>query len=143
MTPRSSPTVSPQESSSSHGGKLGNGDEAQNDGKTNQHVDRNEKSCLPIEESEEAIGLKLMPSPSPPSRQEMLEHNINHMHVRTGCPQCVAGKAKADKHSASGGLAGSETPVVSMDYAFMGDKNASGNEEVEEEGRSSDKNYEN
>ena len=32
---------------------------------------------------------------------------------------CVAGKAKADKHSASGGLAGSEAPVVRMDYAFM------------------------
>ena len=55
----------------------------------------------------------------------------------------MAGKAKADKHSASRGLAGSEAPVVSMDYAVMGDKNASGNEEVEEEGRSSDEKYEN
>ena len=34
-------------------------------------------------------------------------------------------------------------PVVSMDYAFMGDKNASGNEEAEEEGQSTDEKYEN
>ena len=60
----------------------------------------------------------------------MLKDGINHMPFRTWCPHCVAGKAKADKHIASGGLAGSEIPVVSMDYAFMGDKKAGGNKEV-------------
>ena len=70
-----------------------------------------------------------MSSPSPPSRQEMLEHNISHMPFRSWCPHCVAGKAKANKHIHSGGLEASETPVVSMDYMFMGDRSPSGDED--------------
>ena len=106
--------------------------------------DEEDKGCLHFgEDSDEAVKARVLLSPSPPSRQEMLEHNINHMPFRTWCPHCVAGRANTDKHSAGGGLAGSETPVASMGYTFMGDKNANGNETVEEEGRSSDEKYKN
>ena len=34
--------------------------------------------CLPVEEGEEAINVKGLPSPTPRSCQEMLEHNLTH-----------------------------------------------------------------
>ena len=84
----------------------------------------NDAEMMPLEESEEAAKVRLLPSPTPPSRQEMLEHNISHMPFRSWCPHCVAGKAKANKHVHTGGLEASETPVVSMDYMFMGDRSS-------------------
>ena len=96
-----------------------NGDE----GLDEKVKDEDQKQCMPVEDAEEAVRVKVIPSPNAPSRQELLEHNITHMPFRSWCPHCVAGKAKANKHVHSGGLEGSETPVVSMDYMFMGDKN--------------------
>ena len=91
--------------------------------------DDEDKDCLRVGEcSDEAVKARVLPSPSPSSRQEVSEHDIHLAPFRTWCPHCVAGKAKADKHSASGGVASSETPVVSMDDTFTGDKKASGNE---------------
>ena len=87
----------------------------------------------PVEESEEAITAKVLPSPSPPSRQEMLEHNITHVPFRNWCPHCLAGKAKSMKHMQGAGLGVSETPVVSMDYMFMGDRGRESTGEGEEE----------
>ena len=80
------------------------------------------KLCLPVEEGEESTSLRVLPSPTPPSRQEMLEHNLTHWPFRSWCRHCVAGKAKAAGHRSSGSTGNSEVPVVSMDYAFMGDK---------------------
>ena len=80
--------------------------------------------CLPVEEGEEATNLRVIPSPTPPSRQEMLEHNLTHWPFRSWCKHCVAGKAKASGHRSSGNTGSSEVPVISMDYAFMGDRDA-------------------
>ena len=102
------------------------------------NADENELCCLPVEEGEEATDIKLLPSPSPPSRQEMLEHNLTHWPFRSWCKHCVAGKAKASKHSPSGATAASEVPVISLDYAFMGDKD---NEDTEAEDNIIDANY--
>ena len=132
MTFRSSPTISPQTSSRSRGGSKGDGGDGRIRSETNHHVrvnaDAENLACLPVEEGDEAIDIKLLPSPSPPSRQEMLEHNLTHWPFRSWCKHCVAGKAKATKHSQSGATAASEVPVISMDYAFMGDKD---NEDTE------------
>ena len=109
------------------------------DEEVNTDEDMNEEDatkfnqCMPLEDTDEAIKVKVMSSPSPPSRQEMLEHNISHMPFRSWCPHCVAGKAKANKHVHSGGLEASETPVVSMDYMFMGDRSSSSDEDRLEE----------
>ena len=81
------------------------------------------KTAMPIDdEPNEALTAKVLPSPVPPSRQEMLEHNITHTPYRSWCPHCVAGKAKCMKHSQGQGLEHHEIPVVCMDYMFMGDK---------------------
>ena len=70
---------------------------------------------MPDEGADEAARVEVISSPSPPSRQELLEHNISHLSLRSWCSHCVAGKAKANRHVHSGGLGASETPVVSMD----------------------------
>ena len=105
------------------------------------HSDRC-KLMSPVEESEEAITAKVLPSPSPPSRQEMLEHNITHVPFRNWCPHCLAGKAKSMKHMQGAGLGVSETPVVSMDYMFMGDRSKEADVEGEDEEVISDEKYE-
>ena len=141
MTFGSRLTVSPQRSSDSRGGI----EEDRTCGivrsETNQHVRMDgKKGCFPIEEeTSEAISMKVLPSPSPPSRPETLEHNLTHWPFRNWCKHCVAGKAKASQHRHSGATAASEVPVVSMDYAFMGDKSI---EESEEEHVVGDDDYE-
>ena len=71
-------TVRPEDISSTLGGNSGRGDEEKDDGKANIHVGTEDNGCFPIEDDEEAVKVKMLPSPSPPSRQEMLEHNLTH-----------------------------------------------------------------
>ena len=80
MTFGSRLTVSPQRSSNSQGGTVEERTCGIVKDKTNQHVRMDEdKVCLPVEkENTKAISMKVLPSPSSPSRQEMLEHNITH-----------------------------------------------------------------
>ena len=95
---------------------------------------------MSFEEDDEALRPKSVAVPIPPSRQERLEHELTHLPFRSWCEFCVKGKCKADQHRATGQLAASEIPVVSFDYAFMGDKgrtadgkeDASGSKQVEE-----------
>ena len=103
----------------------------------------NNHTMSPVEESDEAVAAKVLPSPSPPSRQEMLEHNITHMPFRSWCPHCLAGKAKSTKHMQGAGLGVSETPVINADYMFMGNKsrNAS-DDDGEEEIQTTNKKFE-
>ena len=93
------------------------------------------KSVMSFETEEEALRPKGVPTPSPPSRQERLEHELTHLPFRSWCELCVKGKCKADQHRATGQLAESEIPVVSVDYAFMSDrgKPTDSGEEVKEE----------
>ena len=93
MTFGSRLAVSPQRSSDSQGGIVNNGTCGIVKEKTNQHV-RMDKGveCLPVEEeTSESISMKVLPSPCPPSRQEMLEHNLTHWPLRSWCKHCVAG----------------------------------------------------
>ena len=96
--------------------------------------------CMPIEEEEdaaedqEAPKIRILPTPNPPSRQEALEHNCTHIPFRSWCQHCVRGKSKSSHHKAGAGMAGSETPVVSFDYAFLGDRRQNAEKEDEDEG---------
>lgn len=135
-----SSTVSPDGSSTSPGiaeaegeveGEMGNNavtmKEAMEEGECRQVMPADE-------EPNEAITARVLPSPVPPSRQEMLEHNITHTPYRSWCPHCVAGKAKSTKHSQGQGLEASEVPVVCMDYMFMGSKVEVDEDEEEDKG---------
>ena len=55
------------------------------------------------------------------------------MPFRNWCPHCLAGRAKSTKHMQGAGLGVSETPVINMDYMFMGDTNRSANDDDGEE----------
>ena len=127
MTYRLVKPISPRASSSYPDETRGAGGDVidKEDANTAMEMDNHTglRECLPIEAGEEVISVRTLPSPTPPSRQEMLEHNLTHWPFRSWCKHCVAGKAKANKHSPTGGLAESEVPVVSFDYMFMGDKN--------------------
>ena len=83
------------------------------------------------EETEESTHMKSIKSPSAPSRQEMLEHCLTHFPFRSWCQHCVKGKAKATKHSVSGGADDSSVPIIGLDYAFMRDRKGA---RVEESG---------
>ena len=48
-----------------------------------------------IGEIEHGISVpKMLPDPGTPSRQEVLEHELTHLPVRSWCPHCVAARAK-------------------------------------------------
>ena len=86
-------------------------------------VDGNDNlQCMHPNDSDESVKPKMISSPSPPSRQEVLEHNITHLPFRCRCRHCVMGNAKADGHITTGSMAASEVLVVSFDYAFLGDR---------------------
>ena len=99
--------------------------------------------CMPIEEeedaaegqvTEESVKIRLLPNPNPPSRQKALEHNCTHIPFRSLCQHCVREKNKAGHHKAGAGMSGSATPVVSFDYAFLGDKRRGTDKEDEDGG---------
>ena len=97
---------------------------------------KNNLECMNINDSEESIKPKMISAPSPPSRQEVLEHNITHLPFRCWCRHCVMGKAKADGHITTGSMAASEVPVVSFPYAFLGDRESpmtSGQDDVKKD----------
>ena len=83
--------------------------------------------------SQDSIQVKTMRSPSAPSRQEVLEHSLTHFPFRNWCPHCVKGKAKASKHSISGGTEESAVPIVGFDYAFISDRAGNKPEEDQED----------
>ena len=79
----------------------GSGDHEDNKGAITDEKDDN---CIcPVDDEEEddmqEEGARVRPlkSPSTPSCQEMLEHNLTHYPFRSSCPHCVKGKSKANK----------------------------------------------
>ena len=101
--------------------------------KTEDVVVGNGKEVLGIEDDDELAEPEVpvedhggdlpraMKAPSPPSRQEALEHRILHCPFRAWCPECVAGKSKCNPHLTSNRDTEQSVPVVAFDYAFMGD----------------------
>ena len=72
-----------------------------------------------VDATNEAEIPKIKRSPVAPSRQERLEHYITHLPFRSCCPECVAGKCKANPHFATDTQhEDAAVPLVAFDYAF-------------------------
>ena len=71
------------------------GDEIEKGG-TNRSVMVNDqdRQCLPMEERDESVAMKVLPSPNPPSRQEMLEHNLTHGLSGAGARTVLLGRPR-------------------------------------------------
>ena len=72
-----------------------------------------------IEDGETA---KLACVPCMPTHEEVEAHNATHVPFRSWCAFCVAGKAKANPHFKGNNKVVQGENVVSLDYAFIGDK---------------------
>jgi thiol-disulfide isomerase/thioredoxin len=84
-----------------------------------------------LEEGSEA---RIACRPCMPTQDEVERHNATHVPFRSWCPYCVAGKAKANPHYKRVESRGANDNVVSIDYAFIGDKTVPEQEdEVEDE----------
>ena len=55
-----------------------------------------------------------------PTQGEIDEHNLNHANFRSWCPHCVKGRANSFPHTQHINRT-ADTPIVSIDYAFMND----------------------
>ena len=62
-------------------------------------------------------------TPTEPTKQEILEHNLTHLPFRSWCPCCVAAKAKQWPHRKAAPKGDDEetVPSIHMDYWFMRD----------------------
>ena len=49
-------------------------------------------------EVEEAVPRKALPDPGQPTQSQLEDHRIDHYPFRSWCPECVAGRARADHH---------------------------------------------
>ena len=65
-------------------------------------------------------------TPTEPTKQDILEHNLTHLPFRSWCPCCVAAKAKQWPHrkAAPKGEDEETAPSIHMDYWFMRDDEA-------------------
>ena len=73
---------------------------------------------------EEGLEAKIACKPCMPTQDEVDRHNATHVRFRSWCPFCVAGKAKANPHFKRDSDKVLSENVVSLDYAFIGDREA-------------------
>ena len=70
------------------------------------------------EESEEdAPKLRLAPTISSPSKEQIEDHRISHYPYRSWCKQCVMGRGVGQPHARS--THESLVPIVGMDYFYI------------------------
>ena len=81
--------------------------------------------------AEEGAGAKVLPVPVRPTQQEVDLHNATHVPFRSWCPFCVSGKAKSHPHFSKSEERESDIPVVSLDYAFLGEEEGDADDETE------------
>ena len=62
---------------------------------------------------------KIGTRPHTPTKAEVEEHNPLHVHYRTWCPHCVAGRSISRQHRRQAAYEESLGVTVSIDYAFM------------------------
>ena len=99
-------TVRPQDCFST---QVGASDGDNNDGNTSDECQckegEHQDTTMPVEEgSDEALTPKGVAAPSPPSRQERLEHELTRLPVRSWCELCVTGTCRADQYMSTGQL---------------------------------------
>ena len=79
------------------------------------------------QEEEEVRGPIAARIPGEPTRQEREEHMVTHVPYRQWCQHCVSGKAKSMPHL-SAAKHTREVPVLALDYTYMKERQAEGEE---------------
>lgn len=83
-----------------------------------------------IDEEEDAVCGPCLPTPYQPTRSEYLDHCVTHYPFRAWCRHCLEGRGREFGHDChSGTKEPGAAPVVSFDYAFIGDKGEIATEE--------------
>ena len=72
-------------------------------------------------EEEQAEVIASLPTPEKPTLSEYLDHCTTHYPYRSWCRHCVEGRGREFGHATRQQEPG-RTPVISFDYAFIGDK---------------------
>ena len=73
--------------------------------------------------------------PAAPTKAMILAHEVHHADYRKWCDHCVVGKGVSHKHSTSDRGSRSDTAEFCLDYAFMAEEGAIG-EDIDEEDES-------
>ena len=68
--------------------------------------------------------------PDQPTADEIAEHEVAHEPYRSWCPDCVAGRGRADAHIKRD-ASGKSLPIFGVDYGFLW-KKASVGDDAEE-----------
>ena len=77
---------------------------------------------MPMEaEADDAEPLPAMAAPTRPSEQMIQEHMITHLPYRSWCQSCVRGRGKSMRHCRVEDKDQNQIPVISADYAFLGE----------------------
>ena len=69
--------------------------------------------------AETGVGKGLTVPRGPANMKEYLDHMVCHVPYRNWCELCVRGRGTSDAHKRSSGTR--EIPVVSIDFAYLGD----------------------
>ncbi len=74
------------------------------------------------DEDEEEMADRDVPilrTPYEPTRNDIEEHMVMHMHFRSWCPHCVRGRASTGFQKAgNSGKSEDSVPVVAVDYMY-------------------------
>ena len=78
------------------------------------------------EETEETLGVKMVPQPVRPSARQIAEHELTHLPYRNWCVHCVKGRARSDAHRRRTDRPDMDDGVIcattwSMDYCDLTD----------------------
>ena len=80
-------------------------------------------------ESEEGQAVRLKVVGKPPSLKELEEHMSTHLPFRNWCRHCVSGRGQSDQHRKQLEQEEQEVPVISIDYAYLGEEKTGGEDE--------------
>ena len=91
-------------------------------GETTEDLNDDDLLCSPCEDEEQAVVPANLPTVYQPTHSEYLDHCVTHYPFRAWCKHCLEGRGREFGHEAHRGDKDARaTPVVSFDYAFLGD----------------------
>ena len=86
-----------------------------------EEMDESKESVNPPEPHEEARKPRVARRPQTPTQNDLDEHLPLHLHYRSWCPDCVAGRGTQAPHLTTGDEEDNGA-TVHMDYAFQSQK---------------------
>ena len=81
-----------------------------------------------VENAEEGVVPKVVPSPGMPSARDRAIHDITHIPYRSWCDHCVRGRGRNRQHKMCGAYGSSTVSRIHMDYCFFTEKMESGDD---------------